>query len=170
MALKFGSTREGWFRWRRELTPVVAVAGLAADYLSPAELWTILLPLGAVFLLAAMRKWVAAAAVFLLSSWVLIPLAAHTVSSVEDATGGRHMFIVPDAALPTLDEAVFDPCVPGTVGFTLLPVGPGHLINPRWALRDAIVTFADLHNAMLIDRLHSDGFTGLCSDPDAVPR
>src|SRR4051812_9009981 len=109
MALKFGNTREGRFRWRRELTPVVAGAGLAADSLSPAGLWTSLLPLGAVFLLVAMRKWAAAAAVFLLSSWVLIPLAADTVSSVEDATGGRRMFVVPDATLPTLDEAVFDP-------------------------------------------------------------
>src|SRR5438477_436449 len=30
--------------WRQELAPVVAVAGLAADYLSPPAAWTMVLP------------------------------------------------------------------------------------------------------------------------------
>jgi hypothetical protein len=35
-------------------------------------------------------------------------------------------------------------------------VGPGHLINPRWALRESIVTFAELHNLMVIERWEQD--------------
>ena len=107
--------------WQRELPPIIAVAGLAADYLSPPALWTMLLPFGCVVLLLAMRKWVHAAAVFLLCSWVL-------------------------------DEAVEDLRVPGAVRFRLLPIGPGHLINPHWVLADVIATFADYHNELVIDR------------------
>jgi hypothetical protein len=152
----FGGMRGRRIRWRRELAPVIAVAGLAADYLSPAALWTIFLPLGCVVLLLALRKWATAAVVFMLSSWVLIPFAAGAVSAVEDSRGERRLFVIADATIPTLDEAVADPCVPAGVHFEVLPIGPGHLVNPRWALRDAIVTFADLHNAMLIDRIHRD--------------
>jgi hypothetical protein len=138
--------------WRRELPPVLAVAGLAADYLSPAALWTILLPFGFVAMLLALRKPGYAAAVFLLSSWVLIPTAAQTVSAFEDLRGERPLYVVPGAEQATLDEAVADPDVPATVGFQVLPIGPGHLINPRWALRDVVVTFAELHNVLLIER------------------
>ena len=137
--------------WRRELPPVLAVAGLAADYLSPAALWTILLPFGFVVLLLALRKPAYAAAVFLLSSWVLVPTAAQTVSAVEDLRGDRPLYVIPGAEQLTLDEAIADPDVPASVGFQVLPVGPGHLINPHWALRDAIVTFAELHNVLLIE-------------------
>jgi len=154
MALTFGGIREGRIKWRRELPPVIAVAGLAADYLSPAALWTILLPLGAVVLLLTMRKWATAATVLLLSSWMLIPIAAGTVSSIEESRGERNIWLIDDGTIPNLDEAAAaaDLAVPGAVGLTVLPIGPGHLINPRWAMRDAVDTFVDLHNAMLIDR------------------
>jgi hypothetical protein len=157
MALTFGGIREGRIKWRRELPPVIAVAGLAADYLSPAALWTILLPLGAVVLLLTMRKWAFAATVFLLSSWMLIPMAAGTVSAIEESRGERNIWLIDDGTIPNLDEAVAAadlavPGVPGAIGLTVLPIGPGHLINPRWAMRDAVDTFVDLHNAMLIDR------------------
>ena len=89
MALTFGGILEGRIKWRRELPPVIAVAGLAADYLSPAALWTIVLPLGAAVLLLTMRKWALAATVFLLSSWMLIPLAAGTISAIEESRGER---------------------------------------------------------------------------------
>src|SRR5437762_1256562 len=95
----FGSMRERRQRrqrridWRRELPPVLAVAGLAADYLSPPQLWTILLPFGCVVMLLALRRWAPAAAVFLLSSWVLIPLAAGTVSAVEEARGEHRVLM-----------------------------------------------------------------------------
>ena len=154
MALTFGGIREGRIKWRRELPPVIAVAGLAADYLSPAALWTILLPLGAVVLLLTMRKWAFAATVFLLSSWMLIPMAAGTVSAIEESRGERNIWLIDDGTISNLDEAAasVDSAVPGTIGLTVLPIGPGHLINPRWAMRDAVDTFVDLHNAMLIDR------------------
>lgn len=154
MTLTSGGIREWRIKWRRELPPVIAVAGLAADYLSPAALWTILLPLGAVVLLLTMRKWAIAATVLLLSSWMLIPLAAGTVSAIEESRGERNIWLIDDGTIPNLDEAVAaaDSDVPGAIGLTVLPIGPGHLINPRWAMRDAIDTFVDLHNAMLIDR------------------
>jgi hypothetical protein len=154
MALTFGGIREGRIKWRRELPPVIAVAGLAADYLSPAALWTILLPLGAVVLLLTMRKWAIAGTVFLLSSWMLIPLAAGTVSSIEESRGERNIWLIDDGSIPNLDEAVAaaDSAVPGAIGLKVLPIGPGHLINPRWAMRDVFETFVGLHNAMLIDR------------------
>ena len=151
MTRTFGHLPEGRISWRRELPPVLVVAGLAADYLSPQALWTILLPFGFVILLAAMRKPAHAAAVFLLSSWVLVPTVARTVSAVEEMRGERRLYVIPGEELSTLREAVIDPDVPASVGFQVLPVGPGHLINPRWAFRDIVATFAETHNAMLID-------------------
>jgi hypothetical protein len=166
----FGSMRERrrQIDWRRELPPVLAVAGLAADYLSPPQLWTILLPFGCVVMLLALRKRATAAAVFLLSSWVLIPLAAGTVSAFEQAHGERRVLMVEGATLTTVDEAISDPCIARKVDFQALPVGPGHLVNPRWVLRETIVTFAELHNAMLIDRMLEDP-GDLCSDPTPAP-
>ena len=141
---------------------MLAVAALAADYLSPPALWTILLPLGSIVLLLALRRWAAATVVFLLSSWVLVPLAARTTSAVEELRGEPRFFVIDDATLPSLDEAVADPCVPSDVGVEVLPVGPGHLLDPRWVLRDTIVTFAELHNQMLIARSH-EGPDGACT-------
>jgi len=64
--------------WGRELAPVLAVAGLAADYLSPAEPWTMWLPFGAVVLLLVMRKW-STRALFIAAAVAAIarPLAAE---------------------------------------------------------------------------------------------
>ena len=151
MIRPFGRANEGRISWARELPPVLLAAGLAADYLSPPALWTILLPFGFTIALLSMRKWAHAAAVFMLSSWVLIPTVARTVSAVEEARGDRRLYVIPGEELSTLGEAVSDPDVPASVGFQVLPVGPGHLINPRWAFRHVVVTFAELHNAMLID-------------------
>lgn len=142
--------------WQRELPPVLVVAGLTADYLSPAAAWTMLLPFGAVVLLMALRKPLHAAAIFLLCSWVLIPTAVQTVSALEEMRGERRLFVVPGATLTTIEEAAADPDVPAGVGFAVLPVGPGHLINPRWVLHDTIVTFAELHNQMLINEWRQD--------------
>jgi hypothetical protein len=163
MTKTFGRARVGKSAWARELPPVLVVAGLAADYLSPPALWTMVLPFGAVVLLLAMRKWVHAAAVFLLSSWLLIPMAARTVSAVEEARGEGRLYVILGEDLSTLREAVSDPDVPATVGFQVLPIGPGHLVTPRWALRRAVVAFAELHNAMLIER-----WRGAVLDPSLV--
>jgi hypothetical protein len=162
MTLTFDRTGDRRIQWRRELAPVLAVAGLAADYLSPPALWTVLLPLGSVVLLLALRRRAAAAVVFLLSSWVLVPLAARATSAVEELCGEPRLFVIEDATLPSLNEAVADSCVPSDVGFEVLPLGPGHLLNPRWVLRDTIVTFAELHNQMLIAGWHQDP-TGACA-------
>jgi len=159
----FDRTRERLFSWRRELPPVLAVAGLAADYLSPPALWTMLLPFGCVVMLIALRKWAYAAAVFVLCSWVLIPVAAGTVAAIEETRGQHRLYVIEHASLPTIDEALGDPCT-RDVEMTTLPVGRDHVVNPRWALRDAVETFADLHNAMVLDRLY-DSETGACAVP-----
>jgi hypothetical protein len=159
MALTFGGLRERRINWRHQLAPVIAVAGLFADYLSPAALWTILLPIGCVALLAALRKWTAAAAVFLLSSWFMIPAAVVTAAAIEDSHGEHHLFALDGTSGPLLDKVSSDACPAGTIEVETLPIGPGHLINPRWVLRENIVTFAALHNAIVIDRARA---LGLC--------
>lgn len=156
------SARDG--RWRHELAPVIAVAGLFADYLSPAALWTILLPIGCVALLAALRKWTAAAAVFLLSSWFVVPAAVATVAAIEDGRGEYHLLALAGASGPLLDNVYLekvsrDACTAGIIEVETLPIGAGHLINPRWVLRENIVTFVALHNAIVIDRARA---LGLC--------
>ena len=124
MISTFGHLGVSRISWRRELPPVLAVTGLAADYLSPAALWTILLPFGFAVLLLGLRKPAYAAVVFLLSSWVLVPTAAQAVSAVEDMQGQHPLYVVPDADQTTLDEAVADPDVPASVGFQVLPDRP----------------------------------------------
>jgi hypothetical protein len=146
--------REKRIRWRHELAPIIAVAGLFADYLSPAALWTILLPLGSVVLLAALRKWNAAAIVMVLSSWVAIPAAAVTVTAIENSAGEHRLFSFDDATgVPD------DACNAGAMEIETLPIGPGHVINPRWVLRKNIGTFVELHNAIVFDQARE---AGLC--------
>jgi hypothetical protein len=168
MALTFGSSRAAHInmtpsppggRWRHELAPVIAVAGLFADYLSPAALWTILLPLGCVVLLMALRKWTTAAAVFLLSSWFLVPAAIVTVAAVEDSRGEHSLFALAGASGPLLDKVSNDACPAGAIEVETLPIGPGQLINPHWVLRQNIMTFVAMHNAIVIDRARA---LGLC--------
>ncbi|HEY7372128.1 MAG TPA: hypothetical protein VIF57_08225 [Polyangia bacterium] len=162
MTKMFGPVRERRIDWRRELPPVLMVAGLAADYLSPSALWTMLLPFGAIVMLFALRKWAYAAVVFVLCSWVLIPVAAGTVTALEESRGQHRLFVVEDADLPSLEDARMDPCA-RQIERTTLPVGSEHVFNPRWALRGVVETFADLHNAMVIDRLYEDA-SGACFD------
>ena len=163
MALTFGDLREGRFRWRHELAPVIAVAGLFADYLSPAALWTILLPLGCVVLLAALRKRTAAAVVLVLSSWVAIPTAAITVTAIENSNGEQHLLALAGATGPLLDGDSKDACGAGAIEVVTLPIGPGQLINPRWVLRKNIETVVALHNAIVIDQARQ---AGLCPPTD----
>ena len=164
MPLTFGDSGQPRIvKWRHELAPVIAVAGLAADYLSPAALWTILLPFGCVVLLMALRKWTAAAAVFLLSSWFLIPAAVITVDAIEESRGEHRLFALPGCLGPVLDKASSDACAAGSVDVTVLPIGAGYLFNPRWILRENIETFIALHNAIVIDRARA---TGLCPASD----
>ncbi len=163
MALTSGGLRENRIRWRHELAPIIAVAGLFADYLSPAELWTILLPLGCVVLLAALRKWTAAAVVLVLSSWVAIPTAAIAVTAIENSAGEHRLFALSDATGPLLHELSIDACNPGVMEVETLPIGPGQLINPRWVLRKNVETVIALHNAIVIDQARE---AGLCPSGD----
>ena len=80
---------------------------------------------------------------------MLRPISFFTLA-IEEMRGEPQLLTVDGATIPTLQEAAL--CLPGDTPVASLPVGPGHLINPRWALRESIVTFADFHNAMLIDR------------------
>ena len=159
MTLTFGGLRERRIQWRHELAPVIAVAGLFADYLSPAELWTILLPLGCVVLLAALRKWAAAIAVFVLSSWVAIPAAVVTVTAIEASSGEYHLLTLADATGQQLDELSNAVCDAGAIEVEVLPIGSEQLINPRWVLRKNIETFISLHNAIVLDQARE---AGLC--------
>src|SRR4029079_7953649 len=105
MTGSFGRVREGRrFNWRREVAPVLAVAGLAADYLSPPAAWTMVLPFAFVVALLALRKWAYAGAVFLLCSWVLIPTAARAVFDVEEKRGKHDVFWIDGVALESLDR------------------------------------------------------------------
>ena len=165
MTSTFGRSQHGWMSrrvWGRELPPVLVVAGLAADYLSPSALWTMLLPFAAVVLLASMRKPAHAAAVFLLSSWVLIPIAARTAVAVDDLRGARRLYVLQDMDehQPSLRAAMNDPDLPRCIGprsrYETLPIGSGHLFNPQWELRRTVVSFAELHNAIVIERWRED--------------
>lgn len=137
--------------WRQEWAPVLAVAGLAADYLSPPAAWTIVLPFVFSLLLLGLGRRGLAAVVFLLSSWFLVPVAAQTFVAAEDLRGERHLLVIPGASVPTVDELAACPALPKRVHFEVLPIGPGHLLDPHWGLRDALVTFVDLHNSLVID-------------------
>jgi hypothetical protein len=163
MTSMVGGLREKRIQWRHELAPVIAVAGLFADYLSPAALWTILLPFGCVVVLAALRKWTAAAVVLMLSSWVAIPTAAITVTAIENSAGEHRLFALADATVPILDDVSNDACSAGAIEVEVLPIGPGQLINPRWVLRQNIETFVALHNAIVIDQARE---AGLCPPSD----
>ena len=163
MSLTLGGSREQRAGWRRELAPVIAVAGLFADYLSPAALWTILLPLGCAVLLVVLRRWMAAIAVLALSSWFVIPAAAITANNIDDSRGEYHLLAIDGDAGPLLDKASNDACRAGTIDVEVLPIGPGHLINPRWVLRESAAAFIALHNAIVIDRARA---SGLCPPTD----
>jgi len=163
MSLTSEGSRERRIKWRRELAPVITVAALFADYLSPAALWTILLPLGGAVLLLALRKWTAAAAVLVLSSWFLVPAAVVTAQAIDDSHGEHRLFALDGASGPLLDKASSDACSAGSIDVEVLPIGPGHLIDPRWVLRDNIATFISLHNAIVIDWARA---SGLCPVSD----
>lgn len=157
MAFSFG-LREKRIPWRHEWAPVIAVAGLFADYLSPPALWTILLPFGCVVLLAALRKWTAATVVLVLSSWVAIPTAAIAVTAIENSAGEHRLFELADAPVAR-PEALPYACDSGAIEVETLPIGPGQLLDARWVLRKNIETVIALHNAIVLDQARE---AGLC--------
>lgn len=153
----WNAARTRQLNWKHELVPVIAVAGLIADYVSPAATWTILLPLAAVVALIALRARVAAALVFLLSSWVLIPVAAHTAMSIENMRGEHRLYLFENSVALDRDETLVFPDLPLQADLAVMPLGAGHLLQPRGPMLRAIVTFANVHNAMVIDAMERDG-------------
>ena len=151
MTPTFETTRARTRKWRRELTPVIAVAALAADYLSPAALWTILLPFAGVVLLLALRKPVVAAMVFVMSSWVLIPSAANLVIAVA-AARGNYELVTDERSSSASAPSSLAPVFPGVASRGFAANGSRAPVNPRWALRRAIEAFADYHNELALER------------------
>lgn len=142
--------------WRRELPPVLAVAGLAADYLSPAALWTLALPMLAVAALLALRSFGKAALVFVLSSWILIPTASGVLSAFDAQSGTQRLLVIGGGAERV--RAVLEPCFSDQVRVEQLPIGRGHVINPRWVLKDTIRTFVGIHNERVLDQARRNGW------------
>jgi hypothetical protein len=87
------------FRWRRRYALLLGVAALAADYGSPAALWTAAIPLLFMAALLIFRERLAALAVLFLSSWIGIPTAAG-LSWGLDAIQGRPRLLVVSACTP----------------------------------------------------------------------
>ena len=165
-----GASR-GW--WRRELAPILVLAGLGADYLSPAALWTILLPLASVIGLASLRRWAAAAAVIVLSSWVFIPTAARAVCAFDGARGVHRVFAVEEAGLPGIAPHEYERCFARTFSLSTLRAGPGFVIEPNRYLKRVFWSFAELHNALAIEEALRDGFYRCRLPPalsDPIPR
>jgi hypothetical protein len=142
---------------RRELPLVLVVAGLALSYVSPTARWTLVVSVGAAIVLIALKRWVHAAAVCLLCSGVLLPIAARVAYVSE--TGGRHDWFMyrweggPHGMPRNLPVA--DPCGPRFLDYQDVPVGPGHLIQSG-PLCATIVAFAELHNSLVIAHWPAD--------------
>ncbi|HXU81590.1 MAG TPA: hypothetical protein VN914_09345 [Polyangia bacterium] len=100
------------FRWRRWYAPLVVAVALAADYFSPAQLWTAFLPLGFMAVLLTFRERIAALAVLFLSSWILLP-AAGAVCATYDASQGKHRLLGVQFDVPGLDPHEFSQCYAG---------------------------------------------------------
>ena len=157
--------------WRRELPPVVVVAGLAADYLSPAALWTVLLPLAAVVGLIVMRRWAAAALVVVLSSWFLIPASARAVRAVDASRGVERVFAVETAGIPGVTPAIYERCFADRFRVDVMRAGPGFVIEPNRYLKRVFWSFAEMHNLIAIQNVFQTGWHRCRApqDPDETP-
>jgi len=151
-----GEAGQQRINWRRELPPVVAVAGLAADYLSPSALWTLALPMLAVAALLALRNYGKAVLVFLLSSWIVIPTASGALSAFDAQSGTQRLLVIGGGAEEL--RTVLEPCFSDKIRIEQLPVGRGHVINPRWVLKDTIRMFVGIHNEHVLDQARRNGW------------
>ena len=82
---------------------LLVVAALVADYATPAEPWAVLPPLACIVMLTAMRRWAAAAATVLLSSWVAVPIAAYATCALDAAAGKQRVYAVGWTGVPVVD-------------------------------------------------------------------
>ena len=161
------AARGRWGGWRRELPPVLVVAGLAADYLSPPALWTIVLPLATVLALVVLRRWASAALVVVLSSWFFVPAAAQAVTAFDASRGQHRLFVVEGTSgVPGVEREAYDRCLARTFHVTVMRAGPGFVFQPSRYVKRVFWTFAELHNAMAIEHTLREGFY-LCPEPQA---
>jgi hypothetical protein len=154
--------------WRRELPPVVVVAGLAADYLSPAALWTLVFPLAAVAVLMLLRRWGVAAMVVVLSSWFLVPATARAVRSIDASRGVERVFAIETAGIPGVAPTIYQRCFADRFRVDTMRGGPGFVIEPNRYLKRVVWSFAEVHNVLAIqDVLRNTGWHQCHEPPDA---
>jgi hypothetical protein len=132
-------------RWRRGYAPVVVLLALAADYLSPAAMWTAALPLMFMAVLLTFRERRAALAVLFLSSWIAIPLSVGAVRAFDTARGQHRLFAV-GGEVPGVGPRLWSQCnAPDLVtselpSLDVVPEFAGHVIR----------TFASMHNSLAL--------------------
>jgi hypothetical protein len=157
-------------RWRRELPPVLVVAGLMSDYLTPSALWTIIPPLVAVLALIALRRWAGAALVVLLSSWVLVPSLAGALCAYDAAQGTQRIYAVgTDGAegTPGVDTDELSRCYSHDVNVEVLEVSPGFVAGMDKVAARIIESFAEIHNDMALERIRRQPWFE-CREPGSL--
>jgi hypothetical protein len=149
-----------------ELPPVVVVAGLAADYLSPAALWTLVFPIAAVVALMLLRRWGAAAMVVLLSSWFLIPASARAVRTFDASRGVERVFAVETSGIPGVAPTIYQRCFADRFRVDTMRAGPGFVIEPNRYLKRVFWSFAEVHNVLAIQSVLRTGWHQCHESPD----
>jgi hypothetical protein len=137
-------TRFPWRRWHAALVVLVA---LAADYGSPAEMWTAALPLLFMAVLLSFRERGAALAVLFLSSWIAIPASAGAVRAFDAARGVRRIYVV-EGQVPGLEEELWARCQAHdvrTISLDGSSSGFGGELRRQVAL-----SFASMHNQLAL--------------------
>jgi hypothetical protein len=137
------------FRWRRWYAPLVVVVALAADYLSPAEMWTAFLPLAFMAVLLTFRERAAALVVLFLSSWIFVTSAAAVSATIDAARGKRHLYGV-QFDVPGLEPGEFGKCYAGEFPVTSLLDD----VNPRSPVVPIVQGFATYYNQMTVWYVH----------------
>jgi hypothetical protein len=141
-------TRLRELSWRRELPPVLVVAALAADYLSPPALWTVALPLAGIAALVALGQWRKAALVLLLSSWIAIPASARALCAVEAARGVPTLYAV-EGVLPAVWEySDTRGCALDRMDIRSLDADLG---SQNRFVRQVVWSFVEIHNATTLE-------------------
>jgi hypothetical protein len=142
----------GGLRWRRWYAPLVVAVALIADYGSPAEMWTAILPLAFMAVLLTFRERTAALAVLFLSSWILLPAAAGVASSYDAARGTRRLYGV-ELVTPGLEAGEYAECYASEFTLTPLFKEGGESAPARMVVR-AVGSFAALYNQLAVWHVH----------------
>ena len=53
---------------------------------------------------------------------------------------------------------MLEPCFSDNIRIEELPLGRGHVINPRWVLKDTIRTFVGIHNERVLHEARRNGW------------